>query len=75
VAIALLALAALAWILARGQRLGGADPPAPPPPSPRSAYLDALAATLERGGDPDAIAALIEAADQREHEFEKMPVR
>jgi len=53
VSIALLALAAGAFVLARGHRLGGPDPLPAQAPSPRSAYLDAMAATLrataERG--------------------------
>lgn len=54
VAIALLALAAGAFVLARGRRLGGPDPIPAQAPSPRAAYLEAMVATLrataERGG-------------------------
>jgi hypothetical protein len=53
VAIALLALAAGAFVLARGRRLGGPDPLPAQAPSPRAAYLEAMVATLrstpERG--------------------------
>jgi hypothetical protein len=53
VAIALLSLAAGTFVLARGRRLGGPDPLPARPPSPRTAYLAAMAATLrataERG--------------------------
>lgn len=53
VAIALLALAAGTFVLARGRRLGGPDPLPTQAPSPRAAYLEAMAATLrataERG--------------------------
>jgi hypothetical protein len=46
VAIALLALAAGAFVLARGRRLSGPDPRPAQVPTPRSAYLEAMAATL-----------------------------
>jgi hypothetical protein len=48
VAVALLALAAGAFVLARGRRLGGPDQIPPVAPSPRSAYLEAMAVTLRR---------------------------
>jgi hypothetical protein len=48
VAIALLALAAGAFVLARGRRLGGPDPVPARAPSPRVAYLEAMVATLRR---------------------------
>jgi hypothetical protein len=46
-----LSLAAGAWALARGRRLGPAQPPAPPGVPPRGAYVDALGASLTRAKD------------------------
>lgn len=64
VGIAGLALAATAWALARGRRLGGPDPLPAPAPSPRSEYLDAMAATLDRT-DHDEVAKLARARGRR----------
>lgn len=47
-ALGLLALALAAFALSRAMRLGGADPVAPEPPSPRTAYVEAMAETLVR---------------------------
>jgi len=48
VAIVLLAIAGGAFLLARAQRLGGADPLPAITPSVRGAYIDAMAVTLSR---------------------------
>jgi hypothetical protein len=45
-----LALAALAFMVARGRRLGPPEPERRDLPPPRRAYVDALAATMARGG-------------------------
>jgi hypothetical protein len=55
VAIALLALAAGTFVLARGRRLGGPDPLPTEAPSPRAAYLEAMAATLRATADRDRL--------------------
>ena len=47
-AFALLALALGAFALSRALRLGGSDPVAPASPSPRTAYVEALAESLVR---------------------------
>jgi Domain of unknown function (DUF4350) len=44
-----LALAAGAWALARGRRLGPAEAPAPEPIPPRAAYVDAMAHAIVAG--------------------------
>jgi hypothetical protein len=54
-AFAGLSLAAGAWALARGRRLGPPEPPAPAPDPPRSAYVDALATVLARTRDRGAL--------------------
>ncbi len=53
VAFAGLGLAAAAWALARGRRLGPAEVPPPDPAPPRSAYVDALATVLLKAKDKD----------------------
>jgi hypothetical protein len=58
VAIALLAVAAGAFVLSRWRRLGGPDPLASRPPSPRTAYLDAMAATVRSTAGRDRLAEL-----------------
>jgi hypothetical protein len=68
-AIAVLALALAAWALSRAVRLGGRDPLPEPAPSPRAAYIDAMAATLIRAASRDEIAREAAAAREREHVF------
>jgi hypothetical protein len=46
-----LALAVLAWMVARGRRLGPPERPVPDLPPPRSAYVQAVAGTLMRTRD------------------------
>lgn len=46
-----LVLAAAAWALARGRRLGPAQPTEPPGAPPRAAYVDALGDALTRAKD------------------------
>jgi hypothetical protein len=58
VAIALLALAAGAFVLSRWRRLGGPDPLPSHTSSPRSAYLDAMAATVSSTAGRDRLAEL-----------------
>lgn len=72
VALAGLALAGLAWVLARGRRLGGADPRDPQVAAPRSAYVDAMALVLSKTRDVDTLAALARAAGERERNFERI---
>ncbi len=57
----LLAAAAL-WAVARGRRLGAPERPAPAPPPPRSAYVQALASALVRARDRESLAELARAA-------------
>jgi hypothetical protein len=71
-ALAGLALAGLAWVLARGQRLGGADPREALIPAPRSAYVDAMATIIASAGDVDELAADARADAEREREFERI---
>ena len=47
-ALAALVLAVVAWMVARGRRLGSPERPVPDLPPPRSAYVRALAGTLMR---------------------------
>jgi hypothetical protein len=58
-AFALLALAGLLWVLARGRRLGPAEPTAVPAQPPRAAYVEALALLLRRTHDPEALSSLL----------------
>lgn len=51
-ALAILLVAALLLLLARGRRFGPVEPGARPLPPPRAAYVDALGAALERTKDP-----------------------
>lgn len=64
-AFAGLALAGGAWAVARGKRVGPPETPPPPAVPPRSAYVDALAATLLRAHDPDRVARLASEASAR----------
>lgn len=65
-AFALLALAGALWALARGRRLGPAEPSDSPAPPPRSAYLDATALVLRRTHEPEQLArALTRLRDAR----------
>ncbi len=72
VTLAGLALAGLAWALARGRRLGGADPVDPPSGAPRSDYVDALALIISRTRGVDALAGRADAAGARERDFERI---
>lgn len=65
-ALAGLALAAAAWALARGRRLGPAEPPPEATQPARSAYVEAMAATLSRARDPGAVAELARTASAGE---------
>jgi hypothetical protein len=58
-ALALLAAAALAFILARGRRLGPPEPAGRPLPPPRRAYVDALGTVLARTGEREAALATV----------------
>jgi hypothetical protein len=57
--LALLALAGLAFVLARGRRLSPPDVSPPLPPPPRRAYVDAVALLLRRTRKPDDVAAIL----------------
>jgi hypothetical protein len=62
-AIVLLALALGAFALSRAIRLGGSDPPAPPSPSPRAGYVEAMAEALVRTTSRDELVRrVVEAA-------------
>lgn len=58
-AFALLALAGLLWILARGRRLGPAEPAHVSTQPPRAAYVEALALLLRRTRDPGQLSSLL----------------
>lgn len=58
-AFALLAFAGLLWILARGRRLGPAEPAPVASQPPRAAYVEALALLLRRTHDPEALSSLL----------------
>jgi len=60
-AFAILAVAGVIWLVARGTRFGPVEETDRSLPPPRSAYVDALALTLAAGKDPDAGVALDEA--------------
>lgn len=60
-ALLLLAAAGIVWLIARGKRFGPVEQVGRALPPPRSAYVDALALTLESGRDPDAVAVLDDA--------------
>ena len=64
-AFALLALAGLLWILARGRRLGPSEPAGAPAPPPRSAYVEAISLLLERTDEHEVSAALTRLRDGR----------
>jgi len=53
-ALVLLSLACAVWLVAGGKRFGPVEETARNMPPPRSAYVDALALTLEAGKDPTA---------------------
>jgi hypothetical protein len=57
-AFAGLALAGLLWILARARRLGPPEP-AETPPSPRGAYVEAIALLLRRTGRTDELSSAL----------------
>lgn len=65
-AIAGLALSLGAWALSRAVRLGGSDPLPTPGPSPRAAYIEAMAQTLVRTADHDDLARAAKSAANRE---------
>jgi len=58
-AFALLALAGVLWVLARGRRLGPAEPAHVPSQPPRAAYVEAIALLLRRTRDPGTLATLL----------------
>ena len=68
-AFALLALALGAFSLSRALRLGGSDPVAPSPASPRTAYVDALAESLVRTTSRDELVRRVEQAASVETRF------
>ena len=72
VALAGLALAGLAWAIARGSRLGGADPREPAGAQPRGAYVEAMALALSRTSDVATLAARAHAAGERERDYERI---
>jgi Domain of unknown function (DUF4350) len=61
-AAGLLLLAGLAFVVARGRRLGPPEAARRALAPPRRAYVDALATTLARGRDPEAAVAPVRAA-------------
>lgn len=60
-----LALAALAFMVARGRRLGPPEPERRDLPPPRRAYVDALAATMARGKAREEAVAPVRAEARR----------
>jgi hypothetical protein len=68
-AFALLALALAAFALSRAMRLGGSDPVAPPSPSPRAAYVEAMAEALVRSTARDDLVRRVEDAASTEALF------
>jgi hypothetical protein len=70
-AIVGLALAAAAGALARGRRLGGPDPLEVAGLTARTAYVDAMAATLARTGDLDTLTDSARSAAAEERAFER----
>ena len=58
-AFALLALAGALWALARGRRLGPAEPEHVASQPPRAAYVETLALLLARTHDPEQLATLL----------------
>lgn len=64
-ALLVIGLAGLIWLIGRGRRFGPVEETSRGLPPPRSAYLDAVAASLEASGDP-AAAAPLTAAIERE---------
>jgi hypothetical protein len=69
-ALALLAIALGAFALSRAMRLGGSDPVAPAPASPRSAYVDAMAETLVRTTSRAELVRRVEDAASLETRFQ-----
>jgi Domain of unknown function (DUF4350) len=66
IAFAGLALAGALWILARGRRLGGAEPQGPASQPPRAAYVQAISLLLRRTRDPTELSkALTRLRDRR----------
>lgn len=72
VTLAGLALAGLAWALARGRRLGGADPVDPASAARRSDYVDALALIISRTRDVGELAGGAAPDGRRERDFERI---
>jgi hypothetical protein len=68
-ALALLALALGAFALSRAMRLGGSDPVAPAPASPRTAYVDAMAEALVRSTSRAELVRRVEDAASLETRF------
>jgi uncharacterized protein DUF4350 len=64
-AFALLALAAAVWALARGRRLGPAEPAHVPSQPPRAAYVEAIALLLRRTRDPGTLQSLLTRLHER----------
>ena len=64
VAFAIFGLAAVAWVLARGRRLGPAEPVATAPVPPRSDYVVAMTRLLVQSADADELRRLAGVADE-----------
>jgi hypothetical protein len=69
-ALVLLALALGAFALSRAMRLGGSDPVPPPPASPRTAYVDAMAEALVRTTNRAELVRRVEDAASLETRFQ-----
>jgi hypothetical protein len=63
-AFAGLVLAGLVWILARGRRLGPAEPAEASTPPPRGAYIEALARLLRRSSPEELSTTLARLRDR-----------
>jgi hypothetical protein len=68
-AIVAFGLALAVWTLSRAARLGGSDPLSAPMPSPRNAYIDAMAQTLVRAASRDELLREVRLATDRETTF------
>jgi hypothetical protein len=68
-AIVAFGLALAVWALSRAARLGGSDPRSAPRPSPRSAYIEAMAQTLVRAASRDELERDVAVAAERESAF------